>query len=354
MKRRLLLVAPMVLAMLIVGGVALSACGGGRQENNKSASGDSAAKDNQIVFRRWFDPRQSKGAIFSMNPDGSHLHQITHPPKGWSDDVPAVSPDGQRVAFERQKSYDDTMGRIMVLNRNTGDTREVIHCTGQCEADGNPAFSPDGESLSFNRVLSVDKSYVRGLWTAGLDGESDPHQVTNVDPKLPAAFSDDTSSFSPDGKMLVFNRMRLEDGRFAVFVQPIVSSGSPENARQITPWNMNCEDKPKFSPDGKLVLLRCLSKGEQGPSNLYWVHPDGTDLHALTHSPAGTKTYLGSSFAPSFAAGKGWIVAARQPGYGSMDNADVFRMRIEHGDVVSSENLTKSGIWDSAPVWGSH
>jgi Tol biopolymer transport system component len=354
MRRRLLLVAPMVLAMLVVGGVALalSSCGGsgGSQENNKSASDDSAAKDNQIVFRRWFDPRQSKGAIFSMHPDGSNVRQITHPPKGWSDDAPAVSPDGQRIAFERQKSYDDTMGRIMVLNRNTGDTREVIHCTGQCEADGNPAFSPDGESLSFNRVLSVDKSYVRGLWTAGLDG-SEPHQVTNVDPKLPAAFSDDTSSFSPDGKMLVFNRMRLEDGRFAVFVQPIGSSGSPENARQITPWNMNCEDKPKFSPDGKLVLFRCEPKGE---ANLYWVHPDGTGLHPLTHAPADTMTYLGSSFSPSFSAGEGWIVAGRQPGYGIMDNADVFRLRIEHGDVVSSENLTKSGIWDSAPVWGSH
>ena len=154
--------------------------------------------------------------------------------------------------------------------------------------------------------------------------------------------------------MLAFNRMRLEDGRFAVFVQPIVSSGSPENARQITPWNMNCEDKPKFSPDGKLVLLRCLSKGEDDHTNLYWVHPDGTGLYALTHSPAGSKSYVGSIFAPSFAAGEGHIVVARQPGYGSMDNADVFRMRIEHGDVVSSENLTKSGIWDSAPVWGSH
>ena len=102
------------------------------------------------------------------------------------------------------------------------------------------------------------------------------------------------------------------------------------------------------------MLFRCLPEGEEGPSNLYWVHPDGTGLHALTHSPAATKTYLGSSFSPSFAAGEGWIVVGRQPGYGYTDNADVFRLRIEEGKVVSSENLTKSGKWDSSPVWGSH
>ena len=80
-----------------------------------------------------------------------------------------------------------------------------------------------------------------------------------------------------------------------MFVQPI---GSPAEARQITPWSMNCQDRPTFSPDGGLVLFRCLPKGEEGPSNLYWAHPDGTDPHKITHAPA-EKQYLGSSFSPA-------------------------------------------------------
>jgi hypothetical protein len=32
----------------------------------------------------------------------------------------------------------------------------------------------------------------------------------------------------------------------------------------------------------------------------------------------------------------------------------VFRVRIEDGEVVRSENLTKNTLWDSAPCWGSH
>jgi Tol biopolymer transport system component len=269
------------------------------------------------------------------------------------------------VAFYRQR-IDESMSRIMVLNVDTGDVREVTHCgpnkgqpnqapSGRCDSDFDPAFSPDGRSIAFQRVLVQNKPccWLQGIWIIGLDG-SDPHQVTNVDPKLPAEFEDFGPAFSPNGKMLVFDRSRVADERHAVFVQPIGSSGSPEDARQITPWKMNCQDHPEFSPDTKLVLFRCLPEGEDGPSNLYWVHPDGTGLHQLTHSPNDEQYYLGSSFSPTFSEGEGWITAGRQPGYGEDDNADVFRLQIKDGEVARSENLTKSAIWDSGPVWGTH
>src|SRR5215204_460451 len=234
------LLATGVLTALIA--LALSACGtGSAGEEQKSASGGSAATNGQIVFRRYFDPDQTKGALFTMNPDGSHVRQITHPPKGWRDETPAWSPDGKRVAFYRQR-IDESMSRIMVLNVDTGDVREVTHCgpnkgqpnqapSGRCDSDFDPAFSPDGRSIAFQRVLVQDKPccWLQGIWIIGLDG-SDPHQVTNVDPKLPAEFEDFGPAFSPNGKMLVFDRSRVADERHAVFVQPIGSSGSPQAA----------------------------------------------------------------------------------------------------------------------------
>ena len=93
-----------LLAILVV--LALSACGG-QEANKKSSEGGGTADTNaQIVFRRWFDPDHAKGALFAMNPDGSHIRQITHPPKGWFDDFPMCSPDGQRVAFHRERPSD--------------------------------------------------------------------------------------------------------------------------------------------------------------------------------------------------------------------------------------------------------
>ena len=359
-----------------------SAKGGGGQEHKKSASGSSAPTEGQIAFRRWFDPDQTKGAIFMMNPDGSHVRQITHPLKGRRDDLPARSPDGTKVAFERTATGYGS--RITVVDVDTGDTHDVTHCgpdggwtkenpppsSGHyCVGDSQPAFSPDGQSIAFRRIIGPEEasSIVEGIWIVGLDG-SDPHQVTNVDRTLPESYSDYGPAFSPDGKMLVFDRQRRkrepelggeENFYHAVFVQPIDASGSPEDARQITPWKANCQTDPEFSPDAKLVLFRCLPKGDlgtEGPSNLFWVHPDGTGLHQLAETAAEKESYWygGSSFSPSFSEREGWITVARVPGYGKEDNADVFRMRIEGGDVVRSENLTKSTLWDSAPNWGPH
>jgi Tol biopolymer transport system component len=368
----LVVTAAMVMALMMVA-MALPAFAGGAdddEEENESASG-SPTRNGQIVFRRWFDPDQTKGALFTMNPDGSHVRQITHPPKGWRDESPVWSPNGTKVAFERQR-IDESMSRIMLIDLKTGDTREVTHCgpdqgqpkqgpPGRCESDFDPAFSPDGRSIAFQRILVQDKEccWLQGIWIVGADG-SNPHQVTNVDETPSWSFTDWASEFSPDGKKLVFdrstNRKHEEDEHHAVFVQPIDSSGSPEDAHRITPWKLNCQDHPEFSPDGKLVLFRCLPKGEQGPSNLYWVHPDGTGLHQLTQAAAGKDTYWygGSNFSPSFSEGEGWIAVGRAPGYGKRGNADVYRVRVEDGELVRKVNLTKSTIWDSNPDWGTH
>jgi Tol biopolymer transport system component len=390
MRRTMVLVltAAMVMALMMVA-MALPVFAGGEGDDedrdNESANGG-ATRNGQIVFRRYLDPDQTKGALFTMNPDGSHIRQITHPPKGWRDDVPEWSPDGTKVTFYRQR-IDERMSRIMLVNPDTGHTRAVTHCgpdqgwtkehpppsSGHfCVSDFDPAFSPDGDSLAFRRILGPEKSccIIEGIWIIGLDG-SDPHQVTNVDPKLPEAYSDFGPAFSPDGKTLVFERERrkkapklvklgVEEPYYdAVFVQRLDSSGEPEDAHRITPWKMNCQDHPEFSPDAKLVLFRCPPRGNDpssgGPSNLYWVHPDGTGLHQLTHSPKSDKQYyLGSSFSPSFSEEEGWITAGRKPRYGKDDNADVFRLLIKDGEVARSVNLTKSALWDSGPVWGTH
>src|SRR5215204_538051 len=222
--RLLMCLLGLSLLLLSACGGQVSAKGGGDDdEENESATG-APTRNGQIVFRRYFNPEQTKSAIFTMNPDGSHVSQVTHPPKGWHDQNPAWSPDGKRVAFYRQR-IDESMSRIMVLNLDTGDVREVTHCgpdqgwtkeqtkghpppsSGHyCASDFDPVFSPDGHSIVFTRDVALGPSLpdyrccaFSGIFIVGLDG-SDPHQVTNVDPKLPAEFYDLSAAFSPDGK----------------------------------------------------------------------------------------------------------------------------------------------------------
>jgi hypothetical protein len=96
-----LLMGLSVLLLAACGGEEAANAGAG-QEHNKSTSGGSASTDGLIVIRRYLDLELTKSAIFTMYPNGTHIRQITHPPKGWSDGSPAWSPDGERVAFYRQ------------------------------------------------------------------------------------------------------------------------------------------------------------------------------------------------------------------------------------------------------------
>ena len=330
--------------------------GRGSRESKSSAS----PENGQIVFRRYFDAEQSKGALFVTNPDGGHVRQITHPPKGWRDNVPAWSPDGTRLIFERFKS-DESTSRVMVVNPDTGRTRAVVPCTSdRCVYASEPFFTPDGRSLAYARTVAPpdtpnppEWTHYSAIFVVGLHG-SGPHQVTSTPERhkgQPPSFDTSDPSVSPDSELIAFIRTRYSpDENTAVFVQPI---DSPAEARQITPWGSNCQDRPTFSPDGTLLLFRCQPKGEEGPSNLYWANPDGTGLHKITHAPA-DKQYLGSSFSPSFHDGQGWIAVGRTGGVGEDDNADAFRVRIEDGSVVRKVNLTRSEEWDSAPAWGTH
>ena len=335
--------------------------GGGNQveSQNTSASGRSASGNGQIVFRRYFDAAQTKCALFVMNPDGSHVRQITHPPDGWRDNVPAWSPGGKRITFERFKA-DESTSRIMVVHPDTGDWRTVVPCTSdRCVHAIDPYFSPNGRSIAYARTVAPPNSDHPPEWRLHSaifivrpDG-SNARQVSSTPPRRKGLLALETSdpTFSPNGKLLAFIRTRHSpEENSAVFVQPI---GSPEDAHRITPWRMNCQDRPTFSPDGKLMLFRCTPRGEEGPSNLYFAHPDGTGLHRLT-PPSADKQYLGSSFSPTFDRGRGWITAGRTGGIGQEGNADVFRILIRDGHVVRKVNLTKSEEWDSGPGWGTH
>ena len=95
------------------------------------------ADTDTIVFQT-----ASGGAIYAVNPDGSNLRFLT------TGIDPALSPDGQQVAFTR---WDDTQhgafGSLWLINVDGSGERAIL---GDVRQPKSPVWSPDGGHIAIN------------------------------------------------------------------------------------------------------------------------------------------------------------------------------------------------------------
>src|SRR5438093_6978033 len=93
--------------------------------------------NGRIVFRRYLDIGKTRAAIFTVNPDGKKVKRVTHPPVGVVDTEPDWSPDGARIAFERQlpcpaggarDGLNNTCDLVYTVRRNGKGTKSLVPC----------------------------------------------------------------------------------------------------------------------------------------------------------------------------------------------------------------------------------
>jgi TolB protein len=308
-------------------------------------------QNGRIAFRRFFNPGMTHGAVFTVNPDGTDEFQVTHPIQGFIDRNPDISPDGTRIAFEREGPRSD---EIWVVNADgTGLrqlTRSKVGCLplrGRC--DGQPAWSPDGSQIAFSsgtgRVVDgLAKRY--SIYVMDADG-TDVRRITQR--RLPAQGEDSDPMWSPDGTQLVFQRLNVRDAlpRDGIALWTIDLGTLTEH--RVTPWRVRAGDTPDWSPDGARILFHSNNKPRKDglSANLYTIHPDGTGLRQLTFATGGVIQYLGSSYSPDGT----MITYGRKPATGGRDlnAADVFTMWV---DGSHKTPVTRTRKYDSYPDWG--
>jgi serine/threonine protein kinase/Tol biopolymer transport system component len=184
-------------------------------------SGVAWTLDNQLIFTSL---ASGNFDIWSLNPESGVRRQLTSSPG--PDIAPAVSPDGQIVAFASTRG---TERRIWVMDANGGNQRPV----SAGPVDVLPLWSSDGRTILFQRLESND------TWGVTLSGQQAPVTALIV------------RAASRDGRLAGYVQ-RTEGVRLGWTIA-IASSDGRAPLKTLTVQRSNSNAPLTWSPDGRSI-----------------------------------------------------------------------------------------------------
>ena len=230
-----------------------------------SASGYAATpgRDGRILFDDFMT-----GQIYSINPDGTGLVQLTHLKDGRFARWPHWSPDGTHVAFS---SLTANYLRLWIMDAD-GRHAHIVARDAPGVQDFTPTYTPDGTRLVFTRCRP-DPPGGCGLFSIKVDGT----QRLTLTPTRDDDVVDFGPAVSPDGRRIAFARFNAGGITAQVYVMRSDGSG----ARPVTAPALEAF-APGWSPDGRHITFStdCCRLG----SNIYSMNDDGSGLRHLTNS----------------------------------------------------------------------
>jgi Tol biopolymer transport system component len=228
--------------------------------------------DRSILFasNRDATPVQGDGdngryALYAMAVDGRGLRQLTRPGPNCSDEYPAPSPSGSRIAFLR------TCGQSTDLWMVSSDGRQTTDVAGDVD---DAAWSPDGRSIAFTRPRdTTDPMSPDDLFVLPASGGS-ARLVAKGDTTV--GFSVGSFAWSHDGTRIAFG---CRGGW-------LCAAGVEKGARTIRRLHHFSSGDDVYSvawsPDDRELAVVDGSGGSYDPDYSAWVMAaDGKHAHRL-------------------------------------------------------------------------
>ena len=213
--------------------------------------------------------------IFTMNPDGTGVVQVTDFGGGFSGD-PGWSPNGKWLAYESDGGdYPENQG-IYVSRPDGSHLRRVTTLPEGYGFDAAPQFSPDGKRIVFTRFHYDDQdNETSALYVVNVDGTHETRLAATAD------LHPGDANWSPDGKTLAFETWG--------FPHTIRADGT--HLRDLTPERSEgfaLGADPVYSPDGHQIMLlhgEFTNDGDVITIGLSVMLKNGQQLHYVTDNP---------------------------------------------------------------------
>src|SRR5919107_1129559 len=177
-----------------------------------------AAPNGKIVYSG-YDTEANRTQIYTMNPDGTGVSNITpaHTDVNWSPrifygDGPEWSPDGTKISASGSSVSDAgncCSRNVYVMDADGTNVQRLTNTPSTTEGeDYEPTWAPDGSWLAFTSTRSESPRAPEAPITASDDREiSGRDAEAPNEPQLtatPSVNTDEQPSISPDGTKIAF------------------------------------------------------------------------------------------------------------------------------------------------------
>jgi len=269
-----------------------------------------------------FDSERGTYDVYLARPDGSGLQRVMEEAS-----QPALSPDGQRLAFRHWRS--DDRG-IVVMNTYGGGQQRLSNFL----EDALPSWSPDGQTLVFFSRREADRS--SRTYQAKVIGGGDWELKRDGEPvwgEYPTWASDGT---------IVYRDVWPEVG-----LAVMGGDGAGETMILVD----ESATAPAVSPDGHFIALMSRRDGNW---EVYRINKDGSGLLRLTNHGAndGLPAWSPDGGAVAFVSDRGgdWAVWAMTPdGQGLRQ---LFALPGSADGLVSAKDYESRGWAEERISWG--
>ncbi len=182
---------------------------------------------------------------------------------------PSLSPDGKQLAF----SWNGGSGSYFSIYVKFIGTEELLRLSNQESVDYNPVWSPDGRSIAFCRIHKGDSGIYIVPAVGGAERRvRDTHWEEREFYEVFWYFG--RLSWSPDGKLLAFSDRASSTEPTSIYLLSLDSSST----RKLTSPGLPGDYNPAFSPDGRILAF---NRGSQGVTSIYMLPVDGGEERRL-------------------------------------------------------------------------